>query len=89
MTRSREYIRETCPKVDEIFEDLAGKLEDLVAPQLFSKVEELVNETCQELKDEVTYKFRDALDSCCSDLDDAEAKVNELEEKVSDLESQL
>ena len=70
---STERIAHTCPTVEDI---VARALRD--ATDAIERIE-------SEIKDEVTYPFREALDDACSELESALEEVDELKKQVEQL----
>lgn len=104
-TVSLEYIDQTCPIVDELLtqaKDILNTKEYLNDDQK-SDINRLMSNLVSFIKRDVTEKFRSALNEACCDLTDKEIEVSKLEdtieehestienliEKVDDLESEL
>lgn len=60
-SRSFKYFDESCPIVDKIFEDLGEELDHDRSSLNTQKITRMVENACDEIKNQVTYKFRDAL----------------------------
>lgn len=85
MTTSR--IPHTCPKVERIMQGIKDKLEEAL--------NSAVDEAESDIKDQVTYPFRAALDQCQEELEeaqnngDAEYRAEEAENRVKALEEYI
>ena len=91
---STEYCKYTCPAVDAKMEDMIGRvfnaLSDIeIDSDTLKAVEEIMIASCEKMKEVGTYKLRDGLDSCYSDLQDANRRVREAEENLSDAEETI
>lgn len=91
---STEYCKYTCPAVDSEMEDMIGgvfnALSDIeIDSDTLNAVEEIMRASCEKMKELGTYKLRDGLDSCYSDLQDANRRVREAEENLSDAEETI
>lgn len=91
---SIEYCKYTCPTVDAEMEDMIGgvfnALSDIeIDSDTLKAVEEIMRASCEKMKEVGTYKLRDGLDSCYSDLQDANRSVRDVEENLSDAEETI
>ena len=91
---STEYCKYTCPAVDAEIEDMIGgvfnTLSDIeIDSDTLNAIEEIMRASCEKMKEVGTYKLRDGLDSCYSDLQDANKRAEEVEDNLSDAEAAI
>ncbi len=91
---STEYCKYTCPAVDAEMEDMIGGVFNALSNieidgDTLKVVEEIMRASCEKMKEVGTYKLRDGLDSCYSDLQDANRSTKEAEGNLSDAEETI
>lgn len=87
--RSFVYCSETCPDVDMAFERAEAEMAHLIADALISDFSTFMGRLCAAVKDVGTENMRDALNSACSDLLEAEIRLETAEGRIGELESEL
>lgn len=90
------YCAETCPAVDQAFRDAADELKNLIAEQLHSDAEQVLETLCEKVKEDGTERLRSALVQACADKQDVESERDELQirvdnqnDEIADLQTQL
>lgn len=99
--KSFNYIKETCPKVDEITDNCRNLLHKIIqsefintnklSAELYDELYDHINDCFKEVNDnikkEVTYKMREAINDACSEIIELEDKTQDLEDEISKLKS--
>lgn len=86
---SLSYCKETCPDVDKAFSETWKQLEDLIAPNLQKQADALLDDLCSQVKEIGTERLRSALCAAIVDKNEVEDERDNLQHRVSDLESQV
>lgn len=91
---SINYCKHTCPAVDSEIEsmvsDVINSLSDVeVDKNTLELIESTMKNHCERMKEVGTYKLREGLDECYSDLEYYKRESKELDEQVSDLKGDI
>lgn len=86
---SLSYCKETCPDVDDAFSEAWTQLEELIAPSLQRQADAVLDNLCSQVKEIGTERLRSALCAAIVDKTEVEGERDDLQRRVSDLESQV